>query len=648
MPCRCRCRCQALGLPGLPGSPGTPPTVVLDRIVSPDGSTTARTFNSGNFSVVNTTTGVSFSSSPFGTLTRYGATTQMQMSTNDVDFQVGGTSFAVRLTPTQSLLGFVSNPIPQLGSVLEVRASADVVAFAAASLLYLARSNGTILARTPVLVDEIVGSLGGSGFDGTTYGTIASVDFVVGQNLTNAAHGGRIEFKTVPLNSLVNSSRMTLTDTGLSVYGTNGGFSATTVLDVLGTSGNTLRIRDGNQATGKVLTSIDNNGVAQWQFLSSLVSPDASTTVSALNSGGFSVVNTTTGVSFSSSTLTTLTRFGANTQMAMNASNVDFQVGGNTFAVRLSASQMLVGFVGAPTSELGSRLEVRASADIVAQGGTAALLYVARTNGTFLAKTPVLSGETVGVLNGAGYDGAAYGIISSVAFVAQENLAPGFHGGRIEFNTVAPGGSVANTDRMTLTATGLSVYGSNGGFQATTVLDVLGTSGNTLRVRDGNQAAGKVLTSIDANGVAQWQLPSIGALFWTAAAGASQAYAVASATPVALVPPVAATLGAVQNFDQPSFGQLRYTGLVTKNFVVTMTASIGGSGALDDVYLLVYVNGAPLSAMTTRATSAATGFQSLAVTVSVQLATNDFLEVWAKNQTSANFNLAALSISASS
>jgi hypothetical protein len=623
---------------------------VLDRIVSPDGSTTAQAFNSGNFSVVNTTTGVSFSSSPFGTLTRYGATTQMQMSTNDVDFQVGGTNFAVRLTPTQSLLGFVSNPIPQLGSVLEVRDSADVVAFAAASLLYLARANGTILARTPVLVDEIVGSLGGSGFDGTSYGTIASVDFVARETLTNAAHGGRIEFKTVPLNSLVNSGRMTLTDTGLAVYGTNGGFSATTVLDVLGTSGNTLRIRDGNQATGKVLTSIDNNGVAQWQnvSVSSIVSPDASTTVSALNSGGFSVVNTTTGVSFSSSTLTTLTRFGANTQMAMNASNVDFQVGGNTFAVRLSASQMLVGFVGAPTSELGSRLEVRGTADIVAQGGTAALLYVARTNGTFLAKSPVLSGETVGVLNGAGYDGAAYGIISSVAFVAQENLAPGFHGGRIEFNTVAPLGSVVNTDRMTLTATGLSVYGSNGGFQATTVLDVLGTSGNTLRVRDGNEAAGKILTSIDANGVAQWQLPSIGALFWTAAAGASQAYGPGAGNPVALVPPVAATLGAVQNFDQPSFGRLRFTGLVTKNFVVTMTASIGGSGALDDVYLLVYVNGAPLSAMTTRATSAATGFQSLAVTVSLQLATNDFLEVWAKNQTSANFNLAALSISATS
>jgi hypothetical protein len=451
---------------------------------------------------------------------------------------------------------------------------------------------------------------------------------------------------------------MTLTSTGLSINGPNASFLPTTVLDVLGTSGTTLRIRDGNQAIGSVLTCTTagaNGGLASWQPAgapSAIVSPLGTSTAAVTDNGVFTVSNTTSGQTFVSTPILTTVQQGTST-VNVDSGGVTVTAAGvaNLFKVRGSGLVLDVTGTNAAAQVFGELqiLKNGPIASTVTSAGGLSSFILARTDGTFAARLPVASGEVIGSLLARSFDGSTYGINTSITFVAAENQAVGAHGAYMSFNAVDLGNTIV-TARMIMTSTGLAVNGLSGSFFPTATLDVLGPSGAAFRLRDGNQAAAKQLVSIDGNGVAQWQFPSIGALFWTAGVGGNQAYFVAVATPIALVPPVPATLGASQDFDQPAGtpGRLRYIGLLAKNFVVTMTASIAGSLVADDVYLLVYKNGAPLSGMSTRATSAAGGFQQLAVTVSVQLVTNDFLEIWGMNQTSPNFALAALSISATS
>lgn len=80
--------------------------------------------------------------------------------------------------------------------------------------------------------------------------------------------------------------------------------------------------------------------------------------------------------------------------------------------------------------------------------------------------------------------------------------------------TTPAGTDVTVTDYINIGVNTLFVDGANnrigiGTNTPTDALHIVGTSGNTIRIVDGNQAANKVLTS-DANGNATWQTPSSG------------------------------------------------------------------------------------------------------------------------------------------
>jgi hypothetical protein len=336
----------------------------------------------------------------------------------------------------------------------------------------------------------------------------------------------------------------------------------------------------------------------------------------------------------------------------VDPADVIVSVNGNTFA-EFDSQGLLINAGGGllPRQIAFSPLEVRDEIDIVS-AGVRPLFVLARANGTFGSKTAVLLNDLVGGVTGRGWDTVSYGTLGALNFVANPagaSLTPTDHGGALTF-TITPPGGVLVTERMKLTSSGLAIY-TTASFLPTSTLDVLGTSGATFRLRDGNQAAGKQLVSIDGNGVAQWQFASLGSLFWSAGVGGSQLYVSPIGNQLVLVPPAAATLGAGQDFTQPvgNPGRLVYTGLLTKNFVVTMTASLAGTNAGDDVYLWPHVNGVSLSNRSARAKSTLAGaFVELSLTMSVQLVTNDYLEIWASNETSANFTLSSLSISATS
>ena len=211
-----------------------------------------------------------------------------------------------------------------------------------------------------------------------------------------------------------------------------------TKLHVVGTSGNTLRIVDGNQGTGKVLTS-DANGVASW----------------AAASGG-------TG---------------------------DFMKDGSV--AMTGPLELTSGSAGAPSLNFGG------SSGFYASGADVAISINGTRNATF--GTGLIYGNTNSYrLNstGSGASAPPYSFNSTGSFDTgmfsplDDNLA---------FST-------SGTERIRVNSSGNVGIGTSTPGQK---LHVVGTSGNTLKIVDGNQGVGKVLTS-DANGVASWATASGG------------------------------------------------------------------------------------------------------------------------------------------
>jgi hypothetical protein len=108
--------------------------------------------------------------------------------------------------------------------------------------------------------------------------------------------------------------------------------------------------------------------------------------------------------------------------------------------------------------------------------------------------TPVSPGSILGEINFSG-DTSGFSTIETTARI--RSVATASSGANIEFST-ANAGSLQK--RMTILSSGNVGIGSTA---PDTKLHVVGTSGTTLKIVDGNQGAGKILTS-DANGVASW------------------------------------------------------------------------------------------------------------------------------------------------
>lgn len=281
--------------------------------------------------------------------------------------------------------------------------------------------------------------------------------------------------------------------------------------------------------------------------------------------------------------------------------------------------------------------------------GAQSNIALARGNGTVSAPTKVLNGNSLGNLRCQGWsDAAAFNAASaSVQFKASEDFTSASHnGGRIEFYTAANGSGILS-QRMTLENTGFLGIG-----QAVPAakLDINGSSGQTLKIVDTNQGAGKVLTS-DASGVASWSAPGsiqlpIGYLYYEGPvnSGANVPGMVALSTKYLVDIPT--SLGTSINFDSPSNCRLRYIGSSTKVFTLHYTISAtnddGGSDARS-IYFYIYKNGVQVTGSSRSVTLGSVWF-SVSACITISLTTNDYVELYISNESSSIVSSAGVQI----
>ena len=359
---------------------------------------------------------------------------------------------------------------------------------------------------------------------------------------------------------LVQNSSVIVTDLGDVGIGTT---TVDTKLHLVGTSGNTLKIVDGNQAVGRVLTS-DADGVASWADVtggggsgtvtevtaSAPLSVTSGTTTPALSIADATaatkgVVQVGTGISVSSGTISlpnvgTANTYGSATQVPVFTTDAQGRVTGvtnttitGTSPVGSSLNSTQV-WVGSSTNTATART---LSGDAtLSNTGALTLANSGVTASTYRSVTVDAKGRVTGGTNPTTASG--YGLTDTFtqggnSFGAAATLGTN-DGQALNFET-------NNDTRMTILSGGNVGVGTTNPLQK---LHVAGTSGNTLRIVDGNQAAGRVLTS-DANGVASWAAAPAGGI--TALTG--DVTASGSGSVAATIANSAVTLAKIQNID---------------------------------------------------------------------------------------------------
>lgn len=263
------------------------------------------------------------------------------------------------------------------------------------------------------------------------------------------------------------------TDAPGAVLASNGNFGIgttdpTNILDVRSTSAGAVKIVDGTQGASKVLTS-DANGVATWQNI------PASTNTNIYNSNG-----TLTGNRVVTQNANTLAFTGS----AVNSFSVD----GATLSVDGANDRLGIG-----TANPETKLHVISSAtpnsyrynliDAPATTGNGVILALRNTS-------PMASGNMslLGFTNSGTTSGGANWAIGSSRTANSEDFYFGNSTGGALIERVRIKGDTGNVG-----------IGTNA---PTTKLHV-NSSSPAVRIVDGTQGAGKVLTS-DANGNASW------------------------------------------------------------------------------------------------------------------------------------------------
>lgn len=326
-------------------------------------------------------------------------------------------------------------------------------------------------------------------------------------NGTSGSRNGYLSFKTNggAVDGL--SERMRITDFGFVGVGT------ITPLDRLHVVGN-IRMVDGNQAAGKVLTS-DANGTASWTLPGAAT---AGTLDQSYDFGGAGLGNTITAdagavlingtdglVSTGTTTTGVLAPSGAGTRMVWNPRKAAFRAGTviGTQWDDVNIGPFSVAF-GSNTIARGNNSvafginNVASPASSVAFGegnGAAGL------NSTVFgfANTSSSFGETV-----FGIGATTYSPVNQTQFRTTNGTDRLFViGNAIDVNNNGSVDTAERSDALVILKNG------NTGIGSSTPQDKLHIVGN-LRMVDGNQAAGKVLTS-DVNGTATWQNASANA-----------------------------------------------------------------------------------------------------------------------------------------
>ncbi len=308
-------------------------------------------------------------------------------------------------------------------------------------------------------------------------------------------------------------------------------------LDVTGltqiTGANTLRYVDGNQAAGKVLVS-DASGNAVWALPNTLAVANPWYQVGTTSPSTLNTQN---------SYLTAQAVVGANVAASINGGTANAQltvVGGdaaiNGITVGKGRSAVVTNTaigVDALSSSITGTLQTAvgyaALRGVTSGTNNTAIGAAAMTNNTTGSDNTSLGNNAL-TNNSTGSRNLSLGSGSGGFYTGNDNIAIGYRAGTtitsgannlvIGSNTNVPTATASNQMNIANTIYGTTSTTAAGGRvsigktapAAGVYLDVAGltqiTGANTLRYVDGNQAAGRLLTS-DASGNASWAQPNI-------------------------------------------------------------------------------------------------------------------------------------------
>lgn len=385
-------------------------------------------------------------------------------------------------------------------------------------------------------------------------------------------------------------------------------------------------------------------------------SPDFTSKMECLNVGQANILINSLPTYSATSANTIITNGTSNVNVA-NSGAINFTSGG--LNVASFATNGAVAFnKGITPIEPLSNFEVLNSAGptilVLTSVSAQTNIQFARINGSTGARTQVITGNNLGNVGCRGWTGT--GVLSNtgatIQFIATENYLTAINNGtKISFST-ASNGTGTLTQRMTVDQSGF--VGINQ-INPTSTLHIVGAAGTTMRLVDGQQAVGRVLSCIDAIGNVKWQdfnniVSAHGYIYNENPIGTSLAVAGFVALNTKYPIAISTTLANSSDFSMPSNGVLRYDNLVTKQFKVSANISFcNDNGVLStdirNFYFWIFKNGSVITGASCRGSSIPGAiFCEETVEAYVSLATNDTIQIYVSNESPSIITTAGIGI----